>query len=346
VRRRLRPWRGVIVAAVLLWAAGMAVFLLVINDADEGEAPDPAGATRTTAELTPAEAEVADLVQEAAETRNADDCARLATPNYVLQRERLQGISLAACQDDVFDQDEGLLDEPIEVVDVVGLKKTLTGLNAMVVVAHAAGSDWAGLTARIRIKSDKLAAIEGFDDPDRAALEHAIRVTLVEGPPALPKEVADCAVESLRASPDTALEAALLDTSSRALYLPVLACDRRALIDQAMADVPERFPFLPAAAIDCAATQAETFGGAQLLQFVLLRDERPALAAALDCDRRGALVRYAAQLQEGPYKLPKRVVPCVVGRLNAKPTAELVAVFTTKGVDEITATCGYKPPQG
>lgn len=333
---------------LLLVLGGVAAGLIAINESGDVDEAPPAGPTSTTADLTAAEAEVANLVQEAAETRTADDCARLATPKYLAQREHLYrgATSLAACQDDVFDVDEGLLDEPVEVVGVDDVTQGPNGSKGVALVRHAAGSDWAGLTARIRVTADRLAVIKGFIEPDRGALEHAIRVTLIEGPPALPKKVADCAVQSLRGSPDAALAAALVEASPRSLYSPAIACDTRAVIDRAMTGVPERFPFLPPAAIACAASQVETFATVQLLQFVLLRDERPALAAALDCDRRGAMTRYAAQLRSGPYKLPRKVLSCVLRRLDAKSSGDLVAVFTTKGVDEITAACGYRPPQG
>jgi hypothetical protein len=313
-------------------AGGVGAVVLVLSGGDGDETK-----SANQPELTATEAQIAAVVEQAAATRNADDCARLATRVYLEEREHLPGeAALAACQDDVFDQDEGLLDEPVEVLDVVDAETQ--GAAPGVLVGHQAGSDWAGLTALIRVVDGKLASIDEVLG-DRKSLDRAVRHDLIEGPPALPKPVADCAVDELRTVSDDQVAAALVFRSPQLLYRPVLTCDRRALARPLVASLSERWPFLSRRVLACGEGRLAGLQDAALIKVGLGRTERPALAAALACDTNGALAELATQLRAGPPKLSPRVGSCVVRRLRVLQARQLAEVLVSEGLADVLSKC-------
>jgi hypothetical protein len=286
--------------------------------------------------LSPEQSRVHALIEQAAATRNADDCARLAGAMYLEQREHLHDEdALQACQTDVFDQDEGLLDEPVSVSAVSLMPERG---YALATITHESGSDWAGLTVKIRVVSGKLSQIGDFVEPDRAALEHAVRVELSEGPPGLPKPVVTCAVQAMRSEPDGALVSALKSSSATGLYRSAVACDPRMAVEPVLVRMLRKWPFLRPET-DCAARRAVALPEDRLVRVVVRRDERPVLSAALACDRDAAIAAYAAQLRSGPPKLAPSVSRCVTQRLNALPTSQLADVLASEGIADLVSEC-------
>lgn len=278
---------------------------------------------------------VIDAIEKAAATRNGDDCARLATPGYLEQREHRSGdAALDACQAGVFDRDRGLLDGPVQVGDVEVKRGTAAAEVTL------GGDGYAGLTARLRlVRGWKLDRIEDFVDPHRIQLERLLRSEVASGQIPFSKGAADCALDDAEALPDAELEAVLLSKSTRGIYAPVVSCARPEVVDLVLDKLAAGSALVPAPLLDCAKVKLTALGEPRLVRLLVDRDLTAAVRVLFRCNPRAMLGAYRIELTNSPYRLPHSLIDCVVGRLQALSKQQLVRVFTDDGIEPYVDAC-------
>lgn len=186
----------------------------------------------------PGSDEVRAAIEDAAETRNADDCARLATPRYLRQYERRGRSALAACQKGVFERDRGLLASDVRV-QVLRVNR----FAATALVTHRERG-YAGITARLRLTREAkgrwvLNRVTGFTRATRRQMNRALASEIADGPVPFGGRAARCAVRSLNGRSDRELESFLLEARPGALFAPVAGCDRRAFVGALVGEIRE-----------------------------------------------------------------------------------------------------------
>lgn len=318
-------------ATGLTAAIAAALALAACGGGDDGSPQQPA----TTEASSPAEAEVADVIEQAAATRNADDCAKLATPAFVEQTQRLKGnAALAACQAGTFDRDQGLLPEPLTVAAVSPGPTAATAE-----VFYEAGNPDAGLRARVRVVNGELDAIKDYVEADRPAMERAYRNELLDGPVPIERPAADCAVSGVASRSDQQLESLLLHGSLVEFAAPAVRCGKASVEVAIVAAVAVRLPFLTTKARACAGAEMRATPAARLVRLVVETDQTGAAAIVLRCDLRGSLAAYRRVLTGPDLGYSERVAGCMIRKLQSKSPGALASVLTETGVKQIAAGC-------
>lgn len=235
--------------------------------------PEPAGSE-----------EVRTAIEDAVETRNADDCARLATPRYLRQYERRHASALAACQKGVFERDRGLLasDVGVEVLEV-------QNDQALALITYRAGGQ-AGITARLPLVRDEkdrlvLDRIPSFERATRRQMNRALREEVASGPVTFGGRAARCAVTDTRKLSDGKLERLLLNGSATELFTVVARCDPSAFAEAVVEELREAgLPIKPAQAACFARDLAES-SARTLIEILVAIEEKGNLGVAVECLR-------------------------------------------------------------
>ena len=230
----------------------------------------------------PGSAEVRAAIEDAAKTRNADDCARLATPRYLRQYERRHVSALAACQKGVFERDRGLLasDVGVEVVEVENER-------ALALVTYRAGGQ-AGITARLPLVRDEkdrlvLDRIPFFERATRRQLNRALRGEVASGPVTFGGRAARCAVRKTRKLSDREFERLLLSGSAAELFTLVAECDPRGFAEVVVEELREAGSPIKSAQQACYARDLADSSTRTLVEILVAIEEKGNLGVALEC---------------------------------------------------------------
>lgn len=241
------------------------------GDAAAEGPPEPAGS-----------AEVRGAIERAAETRNADDCARLATGGYLRQYERRNRSALAACQKGVFERDRGLLDADVGI-RVVKVK----GDDALALVTYRDGG-YAGITARLALVRDAqgrwvLDRVTGFERASRGQLNRALRSEVASGPVPFGARAGRCAVRALSEKPDAQVEAFLLSAGPDALFGLVAACEPRGFAAALVGELREAGENIHPEREACFERELSRLPPPQLVELLVDVEERGVAALGFNC---------------------------------------------------------------
>lgn len=322
----------------LALAAGAALALLLPgclggDKEDPIPAPVKVSPVEEDPERDPGSEAVVAVIEEAAATRNGDDCERLATLAYMQQREHRRGIAaLDACQDGVFDRDRGLLDGPVQVGDV-----TIGGGGAVAIV-YLQGNGYAGLTARLRLLPKwRLDRIESFVEPQRNQLERLLRAEIIDGQLQFPTGAAECALREGRRLSDRDLEKALLAPAPDRIYGLVLRCAEDDAVALATRDLPPGLRRLPASLKACARKELAALPDPELIRILVDHDLTGTVDALVACDRTALLSSFRKELTR--LGMRARGAECVIRFLGQLPSRELARVFTDAGIAVAVENC-------
>ena len=257
--------------------AAIAMVVALLLNREPGDAvdgpPEPAGSE-----------EVRATIEQAVETRDAEDCDRLATPAYLRQYERRGRSALAACQKGVFERDRGLLpsDVGVEVIEVSTKK-------ALALVTYRSGGQ-AGITARLPLVRDAndrlvLAPIPSFERATRRQMNRALRAEVATGPVTFGGRAAACTVQAARKLSDLKLEAFLLRGSASELFTLVAGCDPGAFGSAIVDEVREAGSRISPAEEPCYQASLESIRPAGLVQLLVDIEETGKLALTVQCAR-------------------------------------------------------------
>jgi hypothetical protein len=317
---------------VVIAAAAVVIVVVLLTREDEPDA-EPRSAE---------EQAVIDTIDAAVETRNADDCERLATPAYLVQTERLgAGAALAACRRDVFDRDEGLIPDPVVTDNVANVRR-----GARADITFLEGT-YAGLTARVRLKRGaagyQLDRVESFPVLNRAALERGLRAEIQRGPYRFPRKTGACAVVEMRKLSDQALAKQYLSGSPSAVYGPVVRCDRAAVVNEVL-DGPETQAAGPPAVLsECARTGLASLREEQLIDALVDPDRVAALRFAFSCDPEALLAGYRRELVGPRFSFPPQLADCVVAQLRSLPASRAADLFIRGDLEGVVKACRPGP---